>query len=327
MKVLVTGATGFIGSHIVRALLSRDYEVRVLVRPGADDRNIRGLRVEVCPGDICDRGSLLRAVEGCRGIFHCAALYSFWCPDPAVIYRTNVEGTVNVMEAALQAGVGRVVYTSSACTVGLPEEGPGREELFPSEREVIGHYKRSKYLAELRVIEMCRRGLPAVIVNPTTPIGSHDIKPTPTGKIVLDFLRRRMPAYIDTGLNLIDVEDVALGHVLAWERGRVGERYILGHRNLYFREILRMLSDLTGIRPPRIRLPRWLPLALSYLDGFIEGRLLRRPPFLQTEAIKMAWRPMFYDASKAFRELGLPRSPVEGALEKAVRWFRENGYV
>lgn len=328
MKVLVTGATGFIGSHVVRALLRHGFEVRVLIRPGADRRNLEGLGLEVCEGDLRDKGSLRRAVKGCRGVFHCAALYAFWHPNPQAIYETNVGGTVNMMAVAMELGVERVVYTSSACTVGLPPDGsPGTEELFPRESEVVGHYKRSKYLAELRTLEMCRNGLPVVIVNPTAPIGSHDIKPTPTGKIVLDFLRGRMPAYIDTGLNLIDVEDVAEGHVLAWEKGVVGQRYILGHRNLYFHEILRMLSELTGKSRPRIKLPRWLPLYFAYVDEFIEGKLLHRSPFLQSEAVKMAWRPMFYSPAKAVKELGLPQSPIERALEKAIRWFKENGYV
>lgn len=324
---LVTGATGFVGSHVVRNLVEKGERVRVLVRPGRSLRNLAGLTVETAPGDLTDPSSLRGAMKGCQRLYHVAADYRLWARDPSEIYRNNVEGTRNVLEAARDAGVERIVYTS---TVGALAEGinghPADEQTPVRLSDMIGHYKRSKFLAEAEVSAAAQRGIPVVIVNPSTPVGAGDVKPTPTGQMIVDFLSGRMPAYVETGLNLVDVEDVAEGHRLAMEKGRVGERYILGHQNLTLREILEILSRLSGRPAPRIRLP--LPAALG-VAAISTGwsALSGRPPRVPMEAVRMSRKKMFFDSGRAVRELGFPQRPVEEALEKAVRWFRDNGYV
>ncbi len=327
MKALLTGATGFIGGHLLAALLEDGAEVRCLLRPTSPRRNLEGRPVEAVEGDLRDRDSLARALDGCETLFHCAADYRLWAPRPEELYASNVEGTRNVLAAARAAGVRRVVYTSSVGALGLEPDGRPADEKTPvSLADMVGHYKRSKYLAERVAVEWAERGLPVVIVNPSAPVGDGDLKPTATGQMILDFLQRRVPVYVDTGLNLVDVRDVARGHLLAAERGRVGERYILGCRNMTLQEIYAALAALTGLPAPRRRVPHWLPLAAGALDTGL-SRLTGRPPRVPLEAVKLARHRMFFDAAKAVRELGLPQTPVEEPLERAVRWFRANGYV
>lgn len=327
MKALVTGATGFIGGNLVRELLKQGYQVKALVRKDSVRRNIEGLDIEVAVGDLRDRASLDEALRGCEVLFHVAASYTFWTPDPAAIYQTNVKGTENILSAARRRGINKVVYTSSESTIPIGKGCLGTEKADGENYEPPGHYKKSKYLAEKLAIEMSREGLQLVVVNPTTPVGPFDLKPTPTGKFIVDFLNRRMPAYVNTGLNLVDVEDVARGHILALEKGRTGERYVLGHRNLTFREILGILERLTGIAAPKARIPLWLALSAAYTDEFVSGTVLRRCPGIPVAGVKAARKFRHFDCSKAIRELGLPQTPVEQALGKAVDWFKENGYV
>ncbi len=324
---LVTGATGFVGSHLARRLLAQGEAVRVLVRRGSSLKNLEGLAVERVFGDLTDGSSLEEALKGCRFLYHAAADYRLWAPDPWVLYEVNVKGTRNLLRSALKAKVERVVYTSTVGALGSPGDGQaGTEETPVTLADMIGHYKRSKFLAEAEARQAVREGLDVVIVNPSTPVGSHDIKPTPTGQMIVDFLNSRMPAYVDTGLNLVDVEDVAAGHLLAMAKGRPGERYILGSRNLSLKEILDLLSAISGIPAPRVRIPR--PVALG-LAGVSTGLscLTRKSPRIPWEGVRMAAKKMYFDSSKAVRELGLPQGPVEGALRKAVDWFRENGYA
>jgi dihydroflavonol-4-reductase len=323
----VTGGTGFVGAHVVRALLRRGRTVRCLVRPSSRLGNLEELPVEIMPGDVTDPASLARAMAGARTVFHCAADYRLSARDPREIYAANVEGTRNVLAAASEIGAEKVVYTSSVGALGLNRDGtPGNEETPVEPGSLIGHYKKSKHLAE-RVAEECAaKGLPVVIVNPSTPVGEMDIKPTPTGQMIVDFMNRGMPAYVETGLNLVDVRDVAEGHVLAAEKGRIGEKYILGNRNMTLKEIFDALSRLTGIRSPRVRLPHWVPLAAAAVDT-LASRLIGRQPRVPLEGVRMSRHTMFFDTGKAVRELGLPQTPVEEALGRAVAWFRENGYV
>ena len=328
MLSLVTGGTGFVGAAVVRRLLSEKYAVRVLARPDSDLRNLDGLDIDLVYGDLQDKESLRRAIKGCRRLYHVAAHYSLWEPDPGVFYKVNVDGTRNILEAARDEGLERIVHTSTVGALGHREDGrPADEETPIGLDQMIGHYKRSKFLGEEVASQAAASGLPVVIVNPSTPVGPRDIKPTPTGRIIVDFLSRRMPAYIDTGLNLIDVDDVARGLLLAADRGRVGERYILGHRNLTLGEIFALLGQITKIPPPMVRLPYHVILPLAYANQWLSDRITRRPPRIPLEGVKMAKRRMFFNASKAVRELGLPQSPIEQALEKAVRWFTDHGYV
>ncbi len=328
MQNLVTGGTGFVGAAVVRALLAEGQAVRALVRPASDLRNLAGLDVEMTRGDLHDNESLRQALKGCRRLYHVAAVYSLWEPDPRVLYRVNVDGTRNLLEAAMEEGIELVVYTSTVGALGHREDGTPADEQTPvTLDQMIGHYKRSKFLAEREACEAVRRGLPVVIVNPSTPVGPWDIKPTPTGQVIVDYLNKRMPAYINTGLNLIDVADVARGHLLAAERGQIGERYILGHRNLTLKEIFGMLELITKIPSPRVRLPYRLILPLAYANQWLSNRITKRPPRVPLEGVKMARRQMFFDASKAVRELDLPQSPIEPALERAVHWFTDHGYV
>lgn len=328
MLSLVTGGTGFVGGAVVRLLLSEGSAVRVLARRGSDLRNLDGLEIDLTYGDLLNRDSLRQALKGCSRAYHVAAHYSLWEADPSVLYRVNVDGTRNLLEAAMEAGVERVVYASTVGALGYRDDGGPADEKTPATLDqMVGHYKRSKFLAEEEARQAAARGVPVVIVNPSTPVGPRDIKPTPTGQIIVDFLNRRMPAYIDTGLNLIDVDDVARGHLLAAERGRVGERYILGHRNLTLKEIFGMLGQIAKIAAPTVRLPYRLILPLAYANQWLSDLITKRPPRIPLEGVKMARRRMFFDASKAVRELGLPQSPIEQALERAVRWFTDNGYV
>jgi len=323
MRALVTGGTGFIGSSIVRELLRANFEVRALVRRGSDTRNLDGLDIERVIGDITDPESLARCVRGCTHVFHAAALYSFWVTQPGLIEQVNVDGTRNVLEAALEAGVERVVYTSSVAALAVPQKGIPVDESTPVDpKEIIGAYKKSKYAAEQVALGFAKKGLPVVIVNPSFPVGPRDIKPTPTGETILDFVNHRLPAYVDTGINVVDVEDVAQGHLLAAEKGRIGERYILGGKNMSMKEFLGILAEITGIAAPRVRLPYGPLLALSYVNaGWC--RITKTTPRMTPDTIRMSRHYMYYDPTKAIEELGLPQTPPEVALQKAVNWFRK----
>lgn len=326
-RALVTGATGFIGAHVARVLLARGRSVRCLVRPSSARDNLRGLDVEAVEGDLLDPPSLARAIRGCSLLFHCAADYRLWAPDPAEILAANVEGTRNVLRAAADAGVERVVHTSSVGALGLPEDGRAGDEDTPVRaHHLVGPYKRSKFLAEAEAVRFAEAGLDVVIVNPATPVGELDRKPTPTGRVIVDFLRGRIPAYVNTGLNVVDVRDVAEGHALAAERGRPGRRYILGNRNVSLRELLEMLAAIAGRPAPRVRLPHWIPLVAAHAAE-TWARLGGGEPGVSVAAVRMSRHRMHFDASRAVRELGLPQSPVEDALERAVRWFRAHGYA
>jgi dihydroflavonol-4-reductase len=324
--VFVTGGTGFIGGHLVRALLARGATVRCLVRPGSRLTVAGATAVE---GDLGDRAFLGRALAGCELLFHCAADYRLHVPDPRSMYRTNVQGTEAILAAAGDAGVRRVVHTSSVATLVRPHGdggAPATEASVAALGDMIGHYKRSKLLAEGVALAWAARGLPVVIVNPSTPVGDLDTKPTPTGRLVVDFLNRRMPAYVDTGLNLIDVRDVAEGHLLAAERGRPGERYILGHRNMTLREVLEALARIARLPAPGVRLPHWIPLAMAALEA-PWARLTGRAPRIPIDGVRMSRHTMYVDGSRAVRELGVPQTAVEEALARAVGWFRAEGYV
>jgi dihydroflavonol-4-reductase len=326
MKTLVTGTTGFLGSAVARELITSGREVRVLVRKDADLRNIDGLDAEVVHGDLRDVESLNMALKGCDALYHVAAYYSLWNRDRKMMYDINVGGTRNILEAARRAELRRVVYTSTVGCIGLNGNGqPGNETTAFNTATLCNDYKRSKYEAEQVALEFARNGLPVVIVNPSAPVGPRDIKPTPTGKIVQDFLNGNMPAYLDTGLNLIDVRDCARGHVLAEERGRVGERYILGNCNMSLKEILDALSAITGIRAPSVRMPYWVAYSAGWVCETVSNYLTHQPPAVPLGGVKMAKYHMYFDPGKAVRELGLPQNPVEQALGDAVHWMREQG--
>ncbi len=327
MRAFLTGASGFVGGHVLRALEARGREVVCLVRRSSDRRNLVGRAAEVIEGDLTDPSSYSGALEGCVELYHCAADYRLFAREPREMYRSNVDGTRSLFEEASRSRVERVVYTSSVGALGLcPDGSPADEETPVALDDMVGHYKRSKFLAERAAEESIERGLAVVIVNPSTPVGEGDLKPTPTGRIILDFLRRRTPAYVETGLNLVDVRDVAEGHVLAAERGRVGEKYILGHENLTLRKIFEVLADLTGLEPPKVRLPHAVPIAFAALDT-ARARWLGGEPRVPLEAARLARHKMFFDSGKAVAELGFTQAPVREALTRAVLWFRENGYV
>lgn len=331
--MLVTGATGFVGGNLARELCSRGYEVRALVRPGSNSLTIEGTEVEPVEGDILDRASIRKALVGCQTVFHCAAAYTFWSRNPQGVRQANVEGTVNMVECATEAGVDRIVYTSTVSTVGIPKDGTlGDENSVIAPGSLHGHYKQSKYEAEveaLRLAEPPPRGIgaPVVVVNPTAPVGPWDVKPTPTGKITLDFLRRRIPAYLATGLNLVDVADVSAGHILAAEKGIIGRRYILGNQNVTLKEMFSELSGITGIPSPRVRLPYWLVVGAGYAEQAVSGMLMKREPLIPIEGVVASRKPAWVSSKRAVEELGLPQSPVKGALERAVEWYRTHGYV
>ncbi|MGA3073600.1 MAG: hopanoid-associated sugar epimerase [Bryobacteraceae bacterium] len=322
MPTLVTGASGFLGWHVARLLVERGHRVRALVRPSS---KIRELEVEPVDGDLRDPASIERAVAGCGLVFHVAADYRLWAADETELYRSNVDGTRNVLQAARHAGVERVVYTSTVGCIGVPQGGEGNEDCPVSLDQMKGAYKRSKFLAERAALEFSALGLPVIIVNPTAPVGDHDSKPTPTGKIVLDFLKGDMPAFIDTGLNVVDARDVAIGQLLACERGRAGERYILGSENLTLAQILGVLAAISGRPAPTVR----LPYAVAYAAGVVTtawARVTGKPPRAPLDAVRMARKKMFVSHAKAARELGFAPGPAEGALRRAVEWFRANGY-
>jgi len=327
MKTFVTGATGFIGASIVRELLQDGREVRALVRKGSDTSNLSGLDVELWQGDLRDHAGLKQALQGCDVLYHAAADYRLWTRDPAEMYRINVEGTTAILEAALDNSLTRVVYTSSVGTLGNPGDGtPGSEDTPVTLADMVGHYKKSKFLAEREADKFVARGLPLVIVNPSTPVGPLDIKPTPTGKIIVDFLNRKMPAYLDTGLNIIAVEDCARGHILAEQKGTIGGKYILGNTNLTLREIFGILAEITGLAAPRVRLPYTPILLAAYINEGL-SKVTGREPLIPLAGVQMAAKFMYFDPSRAVRDLGLPQTPVAEALRRAVEWFRRNNYV
>jgi dihydroflavonol-4-reductase len=328
MKAFVTGATGFVGSHVARALAEQGADLRLLVRPTSPTANIEGLRGDRVVGDLCDLESLKSAMAGCDVVFHVAADYRLWARDPREMYRSNVEGTRNVIQAAQLASVRRVVYTSSVSTMGFTRNGHLAHEDSPVNlREMIGHYKKSKFQAESLALEAGRNGAAVIVVNPTTPVGERDIKPTPTGRIIVDFLKRKFPAYVDTGLNLVDVKECARGHVTAMEKGKPGERYLLGGENLSLKQILDKLAAITGLPSPRVKLPYALALATGVADTAIRGVLLRREPRVTIDAVRMGRKKMFVSSAKAERELGWQIVPVDNALRRAVEWFREYRYA
>lgn len=326
-RALVTGATGFIGYHVAKALRKKGLAVRALARDGADVSELLALEIEPVRGDIRDYEAVCRAEKGCDEVYHVAADYRLWVPDPAVMYDINVGGAVNVMRAALAAGVSKVVYTSTVGVLAAAKNGtPADEETQARLEDMTGHYKRSKFLAEKEVRDFAAIGLPVVIVNPTAPIGTTDRKPTPTGKIIVDFLNGRMPAYLDTGLNFVDVEDVAEAHVRASEAGTPGERYILGNANLTLKQFLGILAGLTGREPPRWRLPYTPVLMLAHASEAV-SKLTRTRPAIPLDGVRMARHYMFFDCSKAVRKLGMAQNSVENAARKAIEWYIGKGFV
>jgi len=336
MLAFVTGATGFLGSHVAHALAEQGAQLRLLVRPTSDLRNLDDLKnTDRVVGDLRDPASISKALSGCDVVFHVAADYRLWVRDPGEMYRSNVEGTRSLLEAARKQGVRRVVYTSSVATMGFTasnlassNNGNVADEQSPvGIADMIGHYKRSKFMAEQVAVEAARSGVDVVIVNPTTPVGERDIKPTPTGRIVLDFLKRKFPAYVETGLNLVDATECARGHIQALEKGRSGERYILGGENLTLKQILDRLAVITGLKSPTLKLPYVFAFAAGVVDEMVTGRLLGREPRATIDAVRMGRKMMFVSSAKAERELGWRTVPVEGALRRSVDWFRGNGYV
>jgi len=333
MKCFVTGGSGFIGANLVHELTRRGHSVRVLARPGADVRGLEGADYELLEGDVGDRNILRAGMKGFDWCFHVAASYHLWLPDYRVMYATNVEGTRHVLESAFLADCSRIVYTSTVGCIGLPKEVDGKltptdEDTPVSEAQMSNHYKLSKWRAEVVARELARKGAPIVIVNPSAPVGPRDVKPTPTGQVIVDFLNRAMPAYLDTGLNWVHVRDVAAGHILAAEKGRLGERYILGNAegNLTMREAFAVLQDITGVPAPKVRLPYLIPLLAAFVDEGI-SKITGQPPKAPLAGVRMAKYKMFFTPAKAIRELGLPQTPPREALAAAAEWFRQNDYL
>jgi dihydroflavonol-4-reductase len=322
---LVTGGNGFVGCHVVRALLARGDDVRVLARENADLSALIGLPVEIVRGDLRYFDSIERAVNGCNEVYHVGADYRLWLTDPAPMYATNVDGTEHVIRAATGAGVSRIVYTSTVGALGIPHGGVGREDTPSSLATMPGHYKRSKYMAEQAALEAARAGAPVVIVNPSTPIGALDFKPTPTGRIIVDFLNRRMPAYVETGLNIVDVEDVARGHLLAAERGRIGEKYILGGENLTLKEFLGRLAAISGMPAPKMRIPYAVAFGYALGAEAFARTVTRRAPGASLTEVRMARKRMFFDSSKARAELRYSPGPIDVAIAAAIEFFRSRG--
>ena len=328
MRVLVTGATGFVGGIVARALVQAGHEVRALVRPHAEQRLLADLPLEIVPGDVRDGDAVRRATAGCAQVYHVAALYKLWVRHKNDMYESNVAGTENVLLAAREEGVEKIVYTSSVATLGCAGDGTlGTEETPVSLADMVGHYKRSKFIAEQLALRYASEGLPVVIVNPSTPVGIGDLKPTPTGQMIVDFLNGRMPGYVETGLNLVDVEDVARGHLLAAEKGQIGEKYILGHENLSLQHILGLLSELTGRPAPTFKVPYALALGAAYGDAALARLVPGREPSIPPVGVKLSKKKMFFDASKAVQQLDFPQTPTREALRKAVSWFRQFGYI
>ena len=333
MKCFVTGASGFIGANLVHELGVRGHRVKALLRPDSDLRGLRGADFERVKGDLGDRARLTPAMRGCDWCFHVAASYHLWLPDYAPMYAANVDGTRNVIEAATAAGCSRIVYTSTVGCLGLPKEVKGKltptDENTPvSEAQMSNHYKLSKWKAEVVVRELAAKSAPVVIVNPSAPVGPRDVKPTPTGRVIVDFLNRKMPAYLDTGLNWVHVRDVAVGHILAAEKGRLGERYILGHAdgNWTMKQAFDVLAEITGLPAPKLQIPYWIALTAAYVNESV-ARLTGKPPKAPLGGVRMAKYKMWFSPAKAVRELGLPQTSPKQALADAVGWFRENGYV
>ena len=328
MNVFLTGGTGFVGGAVVRRLLADGHAVRALVRPGTNTRQLDGLAVERIPGDLDDAEALKHGVEGCEWVFHVAALYAYWGYPWEYFYRVNVEGTRHVLEAAAAAGVRRIVHTSSIAALGIPRDGtPGDERTPVTEKDMLSDYKRSKFLAEQVVQEFVARSLPVVIVNPAAPVGVGDHKPTQTGRMIVDFLNRRMPAYVDTGLTIVDVDDVAEGHLLAAEKGRGGERYILGGENLSLKQVLDLLAEVSGLPKVTARIPRVVAMAYAYLDTGLARLDKRRVPEATPAAVRVSSKKEYFSSARAMRELGYTFVPAKEALRKAVEWYRANGYA
>lgn len=327
MRVFVTGASGFVGNHLARVLAERGDQVRCLLRQSSPRDLLHGLDVELVTGDLRDPASLRAGIRGVDVVYHCAADYRLYVPDPKTMYACNVDGTRNVIQVSAECGVERVIYTSTVGALGLrSDERPADESTPVTIHDMVGHYKRSKYLAERVAEQWAGKGFPVVIVNPSAPVGDGDVKPTATGKMIVDFLNGKVPAYVDTGLNLVDVRDVALGHVLAAERGRTGDKYILGNRNMSLKAIFTALSELSGRPAPRLRMPHWVPMSFAALDT-AWARLRGGEPGVSIDSVRLSKKKMYFDAGKAVRELGLPQTPVEEALRRAVTWFHDHGYA
>ncbi len=326
MTTLVTGAAGFLGSHVARQLVARGDSVRVLVRASSSNRAISDLSLEYVTGDLRDAASLERAMNGVQRVFHVAADYRLWAKNPQDIYDSNVGGTKNVLAAAKSAGIGQLIYTSTVATIAVDRPELPNEFTEAKLAEMIGHYKRSKWMAEQEVLKAAKEGMPVIVAMPTTPVGPWDWKPTPTGKIILDFLNGKMPGYVETGLNFVGVEECAAGHLLVSEKGKNGERYLLGAENLTLKEMLDMLAKITGLRAPRLKIPHGVALGVAYVESAF-SRLIGKEPGIPVEGVKIARHKMFVDASRARRELGFQPGPVVAALERAVRWYQANGYM
>jgi dihydroflavonol-4-reductase len=326
MTTLVTGAAGFLGSHVTRQLVARGDTVRVLMRPSSNNRAISDLSLEYVTGDLRDAASLERAMSGMKRVFHVAADYRLWAKHPQEIYDSNVGGTKNLLAAAKSAGIEQLVYTSTVATIAVDRPELPNESTDASLEEMIGHYKRSKWMAEQEVLQEARAGFPAIVAMPTTPVGPWDWKPTPTGKIILDFLNGKMPGYVETGLNFVGVEECAAGHLLVSERGKIGERYLLGAENLTLKGLLDVLARITGLRAPGMKIPHGVALGVAYVESAF-SRLVGKEPQIPVEGVRIAQHKMFVDCSRAQRELGFQPGPVAAALERAVRWYQANGYV
>ena len=326
MTTLVTGAAGFLGSHVTRQLVARGDEVRVLLRASSTNRAIADLSLEYVTGDLRDPASLDRAMKGIKRVFHVAADYRLWAKRKQEIYDSNVGGTKNLLEAAKRAGVEQLIYTSTVATIAVDRPQHPNEFTDAKLEEMVGHYKRSKWMAEREALNAAKSGLPVIVAMPTTPVGPWDWKPTPTGKIVLDFLNGKMPGYVETGLNFVGVEECAAGHLLISEKGKVGERYLLGGENLTLKAMLDMLAKITGLRAPMLKIPHGLALGVAYANT-VFSRLVGREPGIPIEGVKIARHMMFVDSSRAQRELGFKAGPVSAALERAVRWYEANGYI
>ena len=326
MTTLVTGAAGFLGSHVARQLVARGEDVRVLMRPSSNNRAISDLSLEYVTGDLREAASLERAMNGVNRVFHVAADYRLWAKNPKDIYDSNVGGTKNLLAAAKKAGVEQLIYTSTVATIAVDRPELPNESTQAKLEEMIGHYKRSKWMAEQEVLRAAKNGLPAMVAMPTTPVGPWDWKPTPTGKIILDFLNGKMPGYVETGLNFVGVEECAAGHLLVSEKGKIGERYLLGAENLTLKGLLDLLAKITGLRAPAMKIPHGVALGVAYVESAF-SRLIGKEPQIPVEGVKIAQHKMFVDCSRARKELGFQPGPVAAALERAVRWYRANGYM